>query len=712
MNTNQRFQARSPWCANTLPYSIGLIWAVFGTPVVHGQNVLLAEPPIQTITVLASPPNALSLSSPVKTLSPDELRNKLGVSLGESLSGELGLSASGFGAAASRPIIRGMEGARVQILENGMAMSDVSTLSNDHAVANGLTQTKAIEILRGSSALKYGPNSGSGVINILNDKILTELPTSLSASIDSRLTSADHGASSGLEMSTSQGPLAIHLDASKSVANDYAIPSFRELGGPNANWPGKPNTSEKNRLPYSYSFSENAGAGLSLINPMGYTGVSYEHFTHQYGIPSLEGSQIQQQQNKLDLQHLTQHPLPGIDALVFKASSTQYQHTELSTSWVPSTQFTNQGYDARLEFVHQKMDHWDGLLGLGYSKGQLSAFDLLNPNHAAIVPPTESTTWSAFWIEEKKWADLTTDFGLRFERVQKQPNALVPYTDSLLFTPSMAGEASTPTSSFQSPVVSNKAFNTLSWSTGLLYPLSDLHSAALHYSLSQRAPASDELFSYGAHDATATFDIGKANLVPETAHNLEVNFMKTRGLTRWKTNFFYNKIENFIYGAMAGLKDPQTGYEIRQFNQADVIQKGAEAEFSMGSSSEGSVYKLFTDHVQTQFMNGSYTPLQAPVRLGLDWSYRDGDYKGGLSAIHAFKQTHLSSGEIAPTPAYTDLRASWSFHQRLPNSDLDWYILAKNLLNQDIRYSTTVQTLRLYAPQTGKSFTLGVKWYF
>ena len=92
---------------------------------------------IQAVTVTASPFGSNSndqILTPAKVLSGDELRDKVGDSLGDTLSHELGVSASAFGAGASRPIIRGMEGARVKVLQNGMSVSDVSGLSNDHAV--------------------------------------------------------------------------------------------------------------------------------------------------------------------------------------------------------------------------------------------------------------------------------------------------------------------------------------------------------------------------------------------------------------------------------------------------------------------------------------------------------------------------------------------------------------------------------------------------
>jgi iron complex outermembrane receptor protein len=82
-----------------------------------------------------------------------------------------------------------------------------------------------------------------------------------------------------------------------------------------------------------------------------------------------------------------------------------------------------------------------------------------------------------------------------------------------------------------------------------------------------------------------------------------------------------------------------------------------------------------------------------------------------LDGFGCFQQNHLASGEISPTPAYTELRTTWSYHQALQNSTLDWYVLAKNLLNQDIRYSTRDNSDSM-VPQPGKSITLGVKWNF
>ncbi|MEN3293997.1 MAG: iron complex outerrane recepter protein, partial [Burkholderiales bacterium] len=136
------------------------------------------EKTLPSVVVRAAPfqseENA-QIITPARVLSGDELRDKLGSSLGTTLSHEPGVSASAFGAGASRPIIRGLEGPRIKILQNGMSVSDVSGMSNDHAVAVESSTARQIEILRGPASLLYGSGAIGGLVNVVNDRIPTEL---------------------------------------------------------------------------------------------------------------------------------------------------------------------------------------------------------------------------------------------------------------------------------------------------------------------------------------------------------------------------------------------------------------------------------------------------------------------------------------------------------------------------------------------------------
>jgi len=189
--------------------------------------------PIATVVVTATPVKAAEgdqILTPTKVLAGDELRNKLGSSLGETLSSELGVSASAFGAGASRPIIRGLEGNRVKVLENGMSVSDLSGLSNDHAVTGEGATARQIEILRGPAALLYGSGAIGGLVNVVNERIPTEHHDKPTGLVESRYSSVDHGRAVSFSGDASSGNVALHVDGSGRDAGDYRISDTPEGG--------------------------------------------------------------------------------------------------------------------------------------------------------------------------------------------------------------------------------------------------------------------------------------------------------------------------------------------------------------------------------------------------------------------------------------------------------------------------------------------------
>jgi iron complex outermembrane receptor protein len=658
---------------------------------------------LEAVEVHASPVSgegASLMTAPAKVLAGDELRDKLAGSLGETLSRELGVSASGFGAAASRSIIRGQEGARVQVLQNGMGSGDVSSLSNDHAVAGEFSTARQIEILRGPAALLYGSGASGGLINVVSDKIAPELPDRLSALVDVRLGGADRARGASVEIDAPSGPLAVHLDASVRHADDYRIPGYRTLGGPGASWAPYGSTTQANRLPWSFSRRDGVGLGVSYVEARGYTGVSFEQTNHRYGIPSFEGSSINQTQNRMSMEHVRLRPWEGLESFKFKMAYTDYQHQEVDTSGQPATQFLNQGWDSRLEWVHTAWKGWRGTFGAHAGMTRFSANDLSNAGHAAIIPPTDSHNLAVFAVEEKRLGVLTISAGARLEQVTRGPNATTPYTNTF---PAMS-----------QPDVVRRNFDLFSWSGAAWWTLSPAYSTGLTYSVSQRAPATEELYSFGAHDATVTFDVGRANLQRETAHNLEWGIRKTQGVVQWQAQVFHNQVNQYIYGNYPGTTYVPPGstepiYAVRQFTQGDATLQGVEAQATYNWRQPGWSLRGFADNSRGRLDAGGSLPLQAATRLGVEGAYATGPWRSSVSLIHAWRQTRLASFEVAPTPAYNQLDASLSYRQTWSGSDLTWFLQGRNLLNQDIRYSTTVEALRVYGPQPGRSVLLGAR---
>lgn len=640
--------------------------------------------PVTTVTVSANPlagDDNMQVLTPAKILAGPDLRNKLGSSLGDTLSGELGVTASGFGAGASRPIIRGLEGPRVKILQNGMAVADVSSLSNDHAVASEAATAQQIEVLRGPAALLYGSGAIGGLVNVVDNRIPSTLNREITGEAELRGASVNRESALSFALDGASGELGLHLDGNHRDTGDYRIPGHAAAGNPD---------SASGRLPSSFTRESSLALGASLIRAWGYLGAALQTLDQHYGIPTAEKSFIDLQQNRLDAEGLLRAPLNGFDSLKVKLSATDYRHTEKAEDGSAITNFKNRLLESRIVLSHPAWSGWQGSWGLQTEQVRFSALSA-SSGRADTVPATTSSALAAFVLEQKQFGAVLASAGLRLENQQRQPDAA-------------------------SGLV-RRDFNLLSGSAGALWEFSHGYASGLSLSLAQRAPAIEELYSAGPHESTATFDIGDAAMRKESSRNLEWSLQKTQGLLRWKINLFLNRVSDYIYGHSDGSQVDAAGqlsedgeFTRRYWSQAAATIRGGEAEIGYNQFAEGLSWRAFADTSHGSLDALGNLPLQPANRLGLDLGYRQGGWRGGLNILHAQRQDRLASFESFVTPAYTKLDASLSYTRPYLGAQLTWFVMAKNLLNQDIRLATSV--LKESVPQPGRNLTAGFRVSF
>ena len=666
------------------------------------------------ITATGSQEATQSILTPTKVLQGDELLNKLGSTLGATLANELGVSATGYGAGSSRPVIRGLEGSRVQILQNGLSVGDVSNISQDHAVGNNMQNAHQVEILRGAAALLYGSGSSGGLVNVVNDRILTNLPDRPTGALNTSYETVNNGRAGALELDGAFGSVAVHMDTAINNANNYRIPgnSTQSQGEPAGGWTVPPDGNGGNnysgKLPNSYSTQNNLGFGVSHIGESGYTGVSVERLNNNYGIPTPEGGSINQSQNRYDLQHQTRDPFTGFSSFKFSAANSNYNHTEFNNVGAAASQWKNIANEARLELAHNPIAGWKGIFGAQVTAASLNASEV-NTGSYAIIPPTKTNSNALFWIEEGKWNSLQGSLGLRYNNVAQNPN-LGTTLEPQPTIPPIGGV--TPSIALQ-----NRNFNLMSYSAGGLWGFMQGYGTGIAYTVSQRAPSAQELYSYGAHESTATFDIGNPNLTKETSHNLEFNIQKTSGLVRSKASVYANRFNNYIYGYYTGTSINNPGQEGNGFNvvtaqQAAATIKGVEGELTYNWNQAGLGARVFGDASQGTFDAGGNLPLQPAPRLGAEVAHQKNGWLTNASYIYSYQQNRLASWEQGPAPSYNLLNAGISYTERV--RDVNWtvYMNLKNLLNEQIRYATTPMAVRLYAPQPGRSLMVGLRGAF
>ncbi|RFC39424.1 MAG: TonB-dependent Receptor Plug Domain, partial [Candidatus Nitrotoga sp. CP45] len=164
------------------------------------------------IVVTANPLGSalFDLVSPVSVLSGKELSFRQESTLGETLSNLPGVSSTYFGPNSSRPVIRGLDGDRVRIMQNGIGMLDVSALSFDHATAVDPLLVDRIEVVRGPAALMYGGAAVGGIVNTLDNRIPQSSIKGITGRVEPRIGGAANERSGAAVVEAGNGVVALH----------------------------------------------------------------------------------------------------------------------------------------------------------------------------------------------------------------------------------------------------------------------------------------------------------------------------------------------------------------------------------------------------------------------------------------------------------------------------------------------------------------------
>lgn len=239
--------------------------------------VAAAEASLPSVTVSASglQLGAGEMTTPVTVLEGDELVRRREATLGETLSSEPGITSSHFGAGASRPIIRGMDGPRVRVLSDGAELHDASTISPDHAVVSEPMLATQIEVLRGPSALVYGNGAVGGVVNVLDGKVPTAIPQKgYEGSAELRANTGAREGAGAFSLTGGAGHLAVHVEGVARDAGDYRV---------GKGW--APEGEATRKVPGSFNRTDTGSVGLSWVGERGYLGAAYTRQTAKYGLP-------------------------------------------------------------------------------------------------------------------------------------------------------------------------------------------------------------------------------------------------------------------------------------------------------------------------------------------------------------------------------------------------------------------------------------------
>lgn len=653
----------------------------------------------------------------------ENLRN-----IGEAVSNELGVNSGDFGAGVGRPVIRGLSGARVQVLDDGLGTMDVSTLSPDHAVAITPVFARQVEIFRGPATLLYGSSASGGLVNVVDDRILDFLPERASGEFYSHYDTASEGKTHALMVETGLGSnFALHLDALKEYTESYEIPGLASLEPEEDDRPG--------RLENSQTDHENFAGGLSFIGSQGFLGVSVQHMNRDYGVPGGHdhhgheheedhaheaeedhadelavalfgeamaeegGVTIDQRQTRFDVKGEWRKPLSWLTAARTRWGFNDHNHAEIEGNGEVGTQLVNTAHDGRFELLHEPVAGFTGVFGV-----QLQDRDFDALGEEAFVPESSQRSVAGFLVEERDFGAFHAEVGFRFEHNEAENLERNQRAD----------------------------FDVHAVSGGLNYSWMAGHELGMSLTHAGRAPAIEELFADGAHLATNTYEIGSADLDVETSTNLDVYWRRDVGGWQLNLGFFYNDIADYIYAAEQDLNGDGVADRVEEdfaetgeiVDEDDALllvvqdQRDArfwgfelESRYMVFDDARGALqWRIWSDYVEARFRDGGRIPRIPSLRFGTGLEWQRDAWSADLRVMRMTDQNRTAALET-PTDGNTVLDLGVEYTMPLAGERaLVFFARGNNLLDEEIRRHTSF--LKDQAPLPGASGLLGFRCLF
>ncbi len=650
---------------------------------------------LSEVTITGNPLGSTELIVPATQLSGDALLLRQKSTLGETLDGLPGVASTYFGPNASRPIVRGLDGDRIRILQNSGASIDASGLSFDHAVPVDPLVVERVEVLRGPGALQYGGSAVGGVVNLIDHRIHGDPLFDANGGVTGRAAlryggaERERGGSALLETGTDK--FNLHIDAFKRRTDDTRVPVELECSKPGSATPAR-------RICNSESESDGLAAGGTLLFDKGYLGVSTSSFNSVYGTVAEDEVTIDLKSRRTALEGEWRGLRGPFQSVKVQGSHTAYRHTEFEGPDA-GTLFTNNGNDLRIEARQTPWGSLNGVVGLQLDRNRFGA-----DGAEAFAPFSRTRQRALFAYEELTtgWGRLSLGGRLESVRVASLGNPDVDRFE-----------------------VGGRSFNPRSLALGALVKLSPQWDFTANLASTERAPKDYELFANGPHIATAAYELGDSALRKEKSTNLDVGVAWKSGPNRFAVNVFANRFRNFIALESTGNLRSEEGELNPTGSDAfpEFVYQGVPARFR-GLEASGSVRLLqSTSTVDLEVTGdlvrannratGQALPRIAPARVGAALVVASGPWSGRVGVTRAAGQDQVPPGEQA-TPGYTLFNAAVTYKVKAGPSNLRLFARLDNLTDR-LAYSATsilTQTAPGKSPLAGRGLKVGVQAYF
>ena len=652
--------------------------------------VLGLSPVHEDVTVTASvggTETTFEAFNAVTTLDSFDITRESAGSLGDALRNEPGIASRSFGPGSSRPIIRGFDGDRVLILEDGLRTGDLSSQSGDHGVTIDPNGAERIEIVRGPATLLYGSNAVGGLVNVItpHESYRESLFDGARAQFGTNVGSANAEAGTTASLQYSQNDVLVWGGGSMRRTDDYNTP--------------------QGAVENSASELTNARAGLGWFGDRFFASSGFTLEDGRYGVPFADefhqahgvhagagpaeteidiASRRRVGRFDMGLRNLANTVIEGVRVAL---NVIDWRHDELEVEdgiENIGTRFTNRTYIVRADADQRQTDRLSGRFG---AWAQLRDFQAVGVE--ALAPRTDQTSFAAFAYEEVDFRRTRLQFGGRVEQND--------YRTAGRMVPDAPADDHGHSHGLEVPDARDRQFLGASASVGLHTDVGADSAFVANLTHSHRAPALEELYNFGPHVGNLAFEVGNPTLDAETTLGLDVSFRHQTGRVRSNLNAYVYSIDNFIFGDRTG--EVEDNLPVWYFIQGDSRFVGVDAKSSvrLGGNAWATLGIGYVDATLTT--TGEPLPRIPPLRgtVSLDVPY--GGFTFSPQLEFAGRQANVFRDETE-TNGYSvvNLRASYVWPRQHAAHILSF--TGYNLTNELYRNHTSF--IKDLAPEMGR----------
>ena len=694
---------------------------------------------------------ASEIPNPLHVMSGNDISNNASKSLGETLNDLLGVSSADYGSGVGQPIIRGMSGSRVKILDNGLVNRDVSGLGADHINDVDLSNVQQIEVIRGPSSLLYTNGTIGGIVNIVDNSIAQEDVQRL-AKIGLENQSVNDGDAQTIFYQDNLNDINISFSYKDSSFGDFNVPNGSimhiEEEGHQEHEDHEEQEEELGYLVNSDFASESLKFGASKTGDWGFIGFSLANIESLYGIPYHGDEHDEHDEHDEEEEGHEEHQGERIFSTTDSDKFDLRGSLNINGNFLSSVDFFFRDSDYVLTEQHAEEDdeHDEHDEHEGHSKGPTTfandsieaglIFDLSNDQLSqkvslnfvdedtsvlgaeAFMNPASREELTLGYFASRDFDIFHVDFGIRFDNINSEGSVSSAHEEHHDEDEGHDEDHEEMETSFF-----DKSFSNSSLAFNFSKSLNDFIDLDIGFASVERAPSAVELFMNGAHLATGRFEVGNANLNSEKSNNIDFTLNFNYDNFFASATVFKNDVDNYIY-----LKDEteeeheehdedheeghdeHAGLILANYLQQDAELDGYEIEFgnTIILSSGELTFSFGRDDLSGEFSSGGNIPRLNPARNIFKLKYFKDDMSIGLNFKDVEKQNDIGANEII-TPGYQMFNANLTKSINLGNEgELTLTFFGNNLLDESARNHSSF--VKSQVPLPGRNY--GLKFNF